>query len=110
MPRSAGNQPEFDEDDDRLDNDQILDEGPSSEDIERLDHESALCPDCGAEIWDAAEICPKCFAYIGGNAVNRRPWPTWLRKVLVIVLAVGLIIITLLCFMSPAFNDARMPD
>ena len=110
MPSRADDPPSFDEDDDRFDSDEIPDEGPSSEDIERLDHESVLCPDCGAEIWDAAEICPKCFAYIGGNAVNRRPSPGWLRLALVVVLAVGLIIITLLCFMSPAFNDARLPD
>lgn len=90
-------------------NDDDIDEGPSSEDLDALDHESAICPDCGAEIWDAAEICPKCFAYIGGNAGTRRPAPVWMRQGLIILLVVGLIIITLLCFMSPAFNNGRLP-
>ena len=89
-----------------------IDEGPSSEDIDRLDHESALCPDCGAEVWDAAEVCPKCFAYIGGNAVARPKQPSraWLRMAMIVVLAVGLLVVSLLCFLSPAFNHVRPPD
>lgn len=96
-------------DHDDFEDDEPIDEGPSSEDIERLDHETATCPDCGAEIWDAAEICPKCYAYLGGNAVDRKPVPRWLRLVLIVLLAVGLIIITLVCFMSPAYNNGRLP-
>ncbi|HVP74336.1 MAG TPA: hypothetical protein VMS30_11400 [Phycisphaerales bacterium] len=108
MPIRSGEHEDF-EDDDAFDADEPIDEGPSSEDIERLDHETAICPDCGAQIWDAAEICPKCYAYIGGDVVQRRPIPKWLRLALLLLLAAGLIIITLACFMSPAYNNNRLP-
>jgi hypothetical protein len=57
-----------------------VDEGPSSEDIARFDHESAFCPDCGAEIWDQADVCPKCFAYLGGDTSRRQPMGTWFQR------------------------------
>ena len=56
-----------------------VDEGPSPDDIARFDHESAFCPDCGAEIWDQADVCPKCFAYLGGDTSRHPPMDAWLR-------------------------------
>src|SRR5690242_4791978 len=51
----------------------MKDEGPSRQDIERFNRETAYCPDCGAEVWDQAEVCPKCFAYLGGTTSTRPP-------------------------------------
>ena len=53
------------------------DEGPSDEDIERFGDETpkadARCPDCGTAVWSEADICPKCFAFLGGEAAPARP-------------------------------------
>jgi len=35
--------------------------------------DTGYCPDCGAEIYDAAEICPKCFAWIDGETSRHSP-------------------------------------
>ncbi len=72
------------------------DEDPSDEDLERFGEDAArtvadaVCPDCGARVWSEADVCPKCFAYLGGDAPRargrgffRRQW-----KVLVIVLLI----------------------
>jgi hypothetical protein len=61
--------------------DDSRDEDPSDDDLRRLDHETAFCPapGCGAEVWDSAEVCPKCHAYIGGNTLSRPPVDHWLR-------------------------------
>jgi hypothetical protein len=52
------------------------DEGPSDEDIERFGDETpkadALCPDCGTSVWSEADICPKCYAFLGGEAAPAR--------------------------------------
>ena len=74
--------------------DDSFDEDPSIEDVERLDHECAYCPDCGAEIWDAAEICPKCRAYLGGNTDHREPLPRWVKRT-----SIALIVFVLLLAM-----------
>lgn len=70
----------------------MIDEDPSSEDIERFSGEEAHCPDCGAEIWDQAEICPKCYAYLGGNTSSRPPLQNWLQRRWYVVVAVIVII------------------
>ena len=75
---------DFDDDD--------LDEHPASDDIERLDHEGAHCPECGAEVWDAADICPKCYAYIGGDTFRRRRWPRVVAWLLIAAFVIGLAI------------------
>jgi hypothetical protein len=41
-------------------------------DRERFSSETALCPECGAAVWDAADICPKCFAWIDGDTRTRK--------------------------------------
>jgi hypothetical protein len=47
------------------------DEGPSPEDLRRFGSATAYCPDCRAEIWDQADVCPKCYAYLGGDTARR---------------------------------------
>lgn len=53
------------------------DEGPSDEDLDRFGEDSpqadARCPDCGAAVWSEADVCPKCHAYLGGEAERARP-------------------------------------
>ena len=73
----------------------MIDEDPSPEDIERFSHETARCPDCGAEVWDAADVCPKCFAYLGGNTGSRSPYGQWLRGRW-LLLIIALLIIAML--------------
>ncbi len=52
------------------------DEGPSDEDLDRFGEDSpvadARCPDCGAAVWSEADVCPKCYAFLDGDA----PRPT----------------------------------
>ena len=82
----------------------MIDEDPSDEDIERFDRETAFCPDCGEEVWDQAEICPKCHAFIGGQTLTRQPIERWVSRrammLIIAVLAVIFSVLWLLC--SPA--------
>ena len=70
----------------------MIDEGPSSEDLERFGDDTALCPDCGAEVWDEADICPKCFAYIGGQASRHAPLQRWVNRKSIILIVILLLI------------------
>ena len=69
----------------------MKDEDPSDEDVARFSGETAYCPDCGAEIWDAADVCPKCFAYLGGDTslrpgvMRRRQRSTTVAIVIVLI-------------------------
>jgi hypothetical protein len=82
-----------------------IDEDPSDEDVERLDHESAYCPDCGSEVWDAVEVCPKCYAYLGGNTSHRprevharSPLGRRVALICIVILIIGLLWTALHCF------------
>ena len=70
----------------------MRDEGPSTQDIERFSHEHAYCPDCGAEIWDQADVCPKCFTYLGGDTRSRRPMDAWLRRRWTLLVIIAMLI------------------
>lgn len=37
------------------------------------DASTAFCPDCGAEVWDAADVCPKCFTWLNGDTSRHPP-------------------------------------
>lgn len=69
----------------------MIDENPSPEDIERFDREIAYCPDCGAEIWDQADVCPKCFAYLGGHTSSREPIQRWVHHRTILLIIFGLL-------------------
>jgi hypothetical protein len=71
----------------------MKDEDPSDEDVERFSGETAYCPDCGAEIWDAAEVCPKCFAYLGGNTSIRSGVAREKQRRAVVALVIILIVL-----------------
>lgn len=72
------------------------DEGPSSEDIERFSDETAICPDCGAVIYDDAAFCPACGAQVSGGTLSRSPLDTWLRERWFAVVAILVAVVILL--------------
>ncbi len=76
--------------------DEGIDEGPSLEDIERFSHGTGHCPDCGRECADDADVCPGCFAYLGGDTRSspplRREWSRRTAVVIVIALLASLAI------------------
>ena len=49
----------------------MIDENPSPDDLERFSRDTAYCPDCGAEVWDQAEVCSSCGAYLHGDTSSR---------------------------------------
>lgn len=49
------------------------DDEHDARDRARFESETAFCPECGAEIYDAADVCPKCFTWIDGET-TRRPF------------------------------------
>lgn len=71
------------------------DEGPSAEDLDRFGSEDAYCPDCGAKIWDQADVCPSCYAYLGGDTSRHRPFERWWKRrwtILVVATLVGVLV------------------
>lgn len=70
-----------------LDDVDELDSGPSPEDLSRFGGETACCPECGGEVWDQAEVCPACGAYLGGSTSSRPPGRQAFRKRLLILAA-----------------------
>ena len=81
---------------DDLDELDDLDSGPSPEDLRRFGGETACCPQCGGEVWDQAEVCPACGAYLAGAPISRPPRRQAFRRKLLILAAllalVGLIL------------------
>lgn len=75
--------PPLDYDDDPADDGPGLDTPPETE--------TGYCPECGAEIWDQADICPKCFSYIGGEVLHRPPMERWWRQKWRIVVIVAVL-------------------
>jgi predicted nucleic acid-binding Zn ribbon protein len=71
------------------------DEGPSPEDVRRFAAGEAFCPDCGAEIHDQAEVCPKCYAYLAGETSRFRPAERDLRGRFIALTVVALILVLL---------------
>ena len=58
----------------------MIDQDPSPEDLERFSGDTAFCPDCGAEVWDQAEVCSSCGAYLHGETVSQPPVQGWFRR------------------------------
>ncbi len=70
----------------------MIDEGPSAEDLERFSDDTAHCPFCGAEIWDEADICPKCRNYIGGDTLSKHPIQRTFEKKWITLVIIALIL------------------
>jgi len=77
-------------DEDALDS---ADEDPhDAADRARFSSEKGFCPECGEEIYDAADICPKCFSWIDGTTHHRRTrFSTGFRKLVVTALLAALL-------------------
>ncbi|MFM7261288.1 MAG: zinc ribbon domain-containing protein [bacterium] len=46
------------------------DDAHAERDRRRFSSETAYCPECGAEVYDAADVCPKCFTWIDGETLR----------------------------------------
>src|SRR5436190_10878487 len=94
MPRCDDDwdRPEFGDDAVGNDVDDELDEAPSDDDIERFSGETAYCPHCGAEVWDATPQCPKCRTYLAGNLSHRPPVQNWFNRKMVVLIVILLLI------------------
>ncbi len=77
-------------DEDALDS---TDEDPhDAADRARFSSEKGFCPECGEEIYDAADICPKCFTWIDGATHSRRTrFSAGVRKLVVTALLAALL-------------------
>lgn len=58
-------------DGDELGGDDLDEDEHDALDRARFDSDTAFCPECGAEIYDAADVCPKCFTWIDGETRGR---------------------------------------
>ena len=69
-------------------------------DQKRFSSDVAYCPECGAEIVDDADICPKCFTWIDGTTHSKpsklkRSLHTFVVVLLIVAAVVGCIGIAL---------------
>ncbi len=76
----------------------MQDEGPSLEDLNRFGSDEAHCPDCGEEIYDQAEFCPKCRAYLAGNTSSRPPIESEFRGRWIVLVAIIVLIAFILIY------------
>jgi hypothetical protein len=72
------------------------DEGPSPDDIDRFRDSTGYCPECGAEVWDDVEVCPKCSSPIGGNVLHRHPEAERARRKMITLI----VIVTIIAFLG----------
>jgi hypothetical protein len=102
MPRRTGQREEWEDDepwssesgrsgaDDSFDD--AEDDPHDAADRARFSSEKGFCPECGEEIYDAADICPKCFSWIDGATHRRRTRLSMgFRKLVVTALLVALL-------------------
>ncbi len=67
------------------------DDLPSEEDLERFGDEFRLCPLCKRQIYDQAEMCPKCgYAFVE----TTRERPAW-RFFVILLLILAMIMISI---------------
>lgn len=99
------------DDDGWVDDDDIDDDGGRGDrgfdetdhdeaDQKRFSSDVAYCPECGAEIVDDADICPKCFTWIDGTTHSKpsklkRSLHTFVVVLLIVAAVVGCIGIAL---------------
>ena len=78
---------------DELGGDDLDEDEHDALDRARFDSDTAFCPECGAEIYDAADVCPKCFTWIDGETRGR---PLSRRRQTIRQTIVWVLIVTLL--------------
>lgn len=84
----------------------MIDEDPTEEDIACFGGDTAFCPDCGGEISDEAEICPLCYAYLGGQTSSRHPVQAWFGRRWFLFLII-LVLISFFILMISGFGGIR---
>lgn len=67
--------------------DDDLDEGPSTDDVERFSDPTTRCRECGAEVWDEAEMCHKCGAAMERGEATLPAWVKWTALALLVMIA-----------------------
>jgi len=60
-------------------------EGPSEADVERFGSETALCPQCGAAVWDQATICNNCGAVLDSEGGKKMPVWVFVATILALI-------------------------
>ena len=93
--RSDDNERVDDGYDDLGDDDADLD----AADQRRFASNVGYCPECGAEVVDDADICPKCFTWIDGTTHSR---PSKLKRSLHTIVVVLLIVAAIVGFFGIA--------
>jgi len=74
------------------------DEGPSEDDLKRFGGDSGYCQNCGEEIWDDVEVCPKCGQHVAGQVSSREPIEQGCRKQWIIMIVIAVLIGLLLTY------------
>lgn len=73
-----------------------IDEGPSSEDLDRFGADGMPCPNCGEEIHPDVPQCPHCRQWITTRRSvagwRMRRWQGWLVLVLAGLVIAGLVL------------------
>ena len=76
-----------------------VDEGPSSEDLDRFGGDGgddAYCPHCGTQVYHDVGQCPSCGRLIEGGVLRRPPatafWQHRTTQLTVILIVVGLLL------------------
>lgn len=77
---------------DRVDSfDEIDPEGPSEEDLDRLNSRAARCTECGEEIFDYTDVCPYCGGFQIETERARQQRSPWLTVAIVVMAALILL-------------------
>lgn len=72
------------------------DDEPQDADIEKFGGVTVKCPECGAELYDEAELCFKCGAAVTGwSDREKRVWPTVIVVLLILAILTALLMGTL---------------
>ncbi|MHC4975197.1 MAG: hypothetical protein ACYTF7_01175 [Planctomycetota bacterium] len=66
----------------------LIDEGPSAEDIARFSHATLQCPNCATEVYDEAAVCPTCLHHLSDWPSSRRR-KLWISLTMIILATIG---------------------
>jgi hypothetical protein len=81
----------FDEDDDDdLDAWREEEENAAKFDPDEHEHDSFPCPYCKAEVFENADICPKCGSFVSFDDLQQNPsqQPKWVLVTVILLIAV----------------------
>jgi ribosomal protein L37E len=71
-----------------------IDEGPSEEDLARLDSPTRTCPECGREVFDDSEVCYHCGHHFSAGE-RSVPWLQLGVALVIVLVFVGIYILRL---------------